>query len=99
MAAFLSLGYHIFTFFLVCFAPSFPQDMKITEDMIRDNQDTRFSLQLHDSLIEGSLGRCHEKPRQRMESIAQPLENESISVSALHLHLDETQDVLEKERQ
>ncbi|XP_025048616.1 coiled-coil domain-containing protein 102B isoform X2 [Alligator sinensis] len=84
---------------IICGMKDSCKDMKITEDMIRDNQDTRFSLQLHDSLIEGSLGRCHEKPRQRMESIAQPLENESISVSALHLHLDETQDVLQKERQ
>uniref|UniRef100_A0A7M4EG20 Coiled-coil domain containing 102B n=1 Tax=Crocodylus porosus TaxID=8502 RepID=A0A7M4EG20_CROPO len=74
-------------------------DVKITEDTIRDNQSTRFSPKLHNSFTEGSLGRCQEKPRQRMESIAQPLENESISVSALHLHLDETQVVLQKERQ
>ncbi|XP_019400803.1 PREDICTED: coiled-coil domain-containing protein 102B isoform X1 [Crocodylus porosus] len=75
------------------------KDVKITEDTIRDNQSTRFSPKLHNSFTEGSLGRCQEKPRQRMESIAQPLENESISVSALHLHLDETQVVLQKERQ
>uniref|UniRef100_A0A8C3XRH5 Coiled-coil domain-containing protein 102B n=1 Tax=Chelydra serpentina TaxID=8475 RepID=A0A8C3XRH5_CHESE len=71
-------------------------DVETTENTLRKNQGTRFSLRLPDSFAPGiSL----EKPRQRLDNIVHPPENELIHASALHMQLDESQKILQKEKE
>ncbi|XP_024054532.1 coiled-coil domain-containing protein 102B [Terrapene carolina triunguis] len=72
------------------------KDVETTETTLRKNQGTRFNLRLPDSFAPG-IGL--EKPRQRLDNIVHPPENELIHVSALHLQLDESQKILQKERE
>ncbi|XP_038244218.2 coiled-coil domain-containing protein 102B [Dermochelys coriacea] len=69
------------------------KEVETTENTLRKNQAMRFNLRLPDSFAPGiSL----EKPRQRLDNIQK---NELIHVSALHLQLDESQKVLQKEKE
>uniref|UniRef100_A0A8C3IZC1 Coiled-coil domain-containing protein 102A n=1 Tax=Chrysemys picta bellii TaxID=8478 RepID=A0A8C3IZC1_CHRPI len=72
------------------------KDVETTENTLRKNQGTRFNLRLTDSFAPG-IGL--EKPRQRLDNVVHPPENELIHVSALHLQLDESQKILQKERE
>ncbi|XP_067393532.1 coiled-coil domain-containing protein 102B isoform X2 [Emydura macquarii macquarii] len=70
------------------------KDVEITESTLRKNQGMRFNLRLPDSF---SPGIYLENPRQRLNNIVLPPENELIHVSALQL--DESQKILKKERE
>ncbi|EMP29276.1 hypothetical protein UY3_13624 [Chelonia mydas] len=72
------------------------KEVETTENTLRKNQGTRFNLSLPDSFA-SDIG--WEKPRQRLDNIVHPQGNELIHVSALHLQLDESQKVLQKERE
>ncbi|XP_006121485.2 coiled-coil domain-containing protein 102B isoform X2 [Pelodiscus sinensis] len=72
------------------------KDVETTENILGKNEGIRFNVRLMDSFAPGI---CLEKPKQRLESLVYPLENELIQVSALHLQLDESQKILQKERE
>uniref|UniRef100_K7F5U8 Coiled-coil domain-containing protein 102A n=1 Tax=Pelodiscus sinensis TaxID=13735 RepID=K7F5U8_PELSI len=81
---------------IFCSLLFFPQDVETTENILGKNEGIRFNVRLMDSFAPGI---CLEKPKQRLESLVYPLENELIQVSALHLQLDESQKILQKERE
>ncbi|CAM4509125.1 coiled-coil domain-containing protein 102B [Caretta caretta] len=72
------------------------KEVETTENTLRKNQGTRFNLSLPDSFAPDI---SWEKPRQRLDNIVHPQGNELMHVSALHLQLDESQKVLQKERE
>ncbi|XP_074841956.1 coiled-coil domain-containing protein 102B isoform X2 [Carettochelys insculpta] len=72
------------------------EDVETTENILRKNEGIRFNLRIPDSFAPGI---CLEKPKQKLDNIVHPLDNELIHVSALHLQLDESQKILQKEKE